>query len=289
MSPSPQVEYRAFPGSGIEVREAPEGSDFIAVLRGLACPFESDSFPLEDEDGRTYVERVKKGAFLRSLAESPDVVSFDSHDPHKPLGRTPRTLTVSERLAGLGYELRLVDSTATRDILSNVRAGIVRGASIGFLPVREQWRAVGAKIIRTLLDVDLLEVSLTAQPAYPATSCSERALVQFYEMRAAHPRVMEAIVDRGIFIPGDEPIEEPAGAMMSVAEFRRRHPHACFAAEAAEELSGFNDANGAWLVDAALLQRALRDPEAVKRAFDRHVERSAERTEAALASLGRRS
>ena len=48
------------------------------------------------------------------------------------------------------------------------------GCSFGFLPVRDTW-SEGAKPVRELRDVDLFEITITANPAYDATSVQVRS------------------------------------------------------------------------------------------------------------------
>ena len=125
MNPTKPATYERRALSGIEVREADKASGFIGHLTGYAAMFNSDSL-----DMGGWTERIAPGAFKRSLAESPDILSFWSHNKDVPVGRTPDTLRVSEDDKGLRFELDLVDTEANRSLLTNVRAKIVRGAAI---------------------------------------------------------------------------------------------------------------------------------------------------------------
>jgi phage head maturation protease len=74
-----------------------------------------------------------------------------------------------------------VDTTVNRDLIANVKAGNVDGMSFGFRVVAEEWRddKENNREIRTLLDVDLLEVSAVTFPAYTDTSIAERSLEEY--------------------------------------------------------------------------------------------------------------
>lgn len=204
------IERRAL--KGLTVRAADQGSDFIGVLTGHAAMFNSDSVAFEGA-GKPWVERIAPGAFTRTLQENPDVVALWSHDASKPAGRTPETLSIREDETGLAVEIRLVDTATNRDLLTNIRAGIVDAMSFGFIPVRTQWEEQQGRDVRTLLDVDLLEVSAVVWPAYPDTSIGARSQRQFRELRATAPDLKEVMQERDAFLRST-----PAAAIITTPE-----------------------------------------------------------------------
>ncbi len=273
------LEYRF--NEGIEIRGA---TGFLAVLAGIAAPFFRDSVPLTKAGGKSFIERIAAGAFRRTLWENPDVVALSMHNIDMPIARTPKTLTLAEQSAGLGYEMRLADTTAARDVVSGVRTGTIRGMSIAFIPVVEEWSARETVTIRTLLDVDLLEISAVTKPAYLDTTIAERSRErsreQFLELRSVHPEILTARVDHGRFVPGDAvppPIAEKRGHLLTLNEFRARHPGFIFIEEIAFELGGVRDENGNFCVDGYELQKRCTDDDELTRAFDRICSRSDER------------
>lgn len=193
------IEYRAF--KGITLREAPKDSAFIGVLVGHAAVFNSDSVRFAGYE-KDWVERIAPGAFARTLTASPDVVALWSHRSDAPAARTPDTLTVREDEQGLAVEIRLVDTATNRDILTNVRAGIVNSMSFGFVPVKTRWEEAKELDTRTLLDVDLYEVSPVVWPAYPDTSIGARSHRGFREVRAQAPDLREIMQERETFLRG---------------------------------------------------------------------------------------
>lgn len=172
-----KLERRA--NKGVEVREAPADSGFIGILEGYAAVFDSDSVEFDSRKG-PWVERIKPGAFARSLTEKPDVVALWSHRSDMPIARTP-DLTLTEDERGLRVEIPLVDTGTNRDLLANVRAGIVDAMSFGFEVVKDAWNKAEARAIRTLEDVVLHEVSAVVWPAYPDTTLAARSAEEFLQ------------------------------------------------------------------------------------------------------------
>ncbi len=194
------TEYRAF--SGLELRDGEAG--FIATLAGLAAPFGRASKLLTGGGRpRAFIETIAKGAFSETLKRNRDVLFLYSHDSDKPLARTPRTLSLNENADGLRFEAKLSDTSVARDLVANVRSGVVSGMSFAFRVVRETWSAGDGVDRRTLLQVDLDEISATAMPAYPDTQVAARALETFHEIREACPDLLEVMQANGRFEYGD--------------------------------------------------------------------------------------
>ena len=62
---------------------------------------------------------------------------------------------------------------------------IVRGASFGFKTIKDAWSREDGTTIRTLHDIELVEISLTAIPVYTATdvAIAQRSLQAFQAER----------------------------------------------------------------------------------------------------------
>ena len=197
---NPQIEYRAF--TGLTHRAADAASGFIGVLTGYAARFNADSLPFDGWE-KPWVERIAPGAFKRSLTENPDVVCLWSHDSAQPIARAPQTLNIREDKDGLACDISLVDTTENRDLLARVKAGIVRGMSFGFVPVKTTWETndlTTSPDVRTLEDVDLHEVSAVVWPAYPDTMLAARSHRAFRELRAATPDLKSVMQEREKFL-----------------------------------------------------------------------------------------
>lgn len=118
-------------------------------------------------------ERIAPGAFDRTLQEHPDVVMILSHDSGRVLGRVSAgTLTVRADRIGLWFSLTPDPTTPEgQTAIGTVGRGDIKGCSFGFRVRAEAWEDGGTRLpLRTITDVDLSELTLTAFPAYDATS-----------------------------------------------------------------------------------------------------------------------
>jgi len=165
-----KLERRNFPIEDMEVRSE-EGKP--TILRGYAAVFEKLSVPLFG-----FREKIRKGAFAKSL-EKNNIKALWNHNSDFPLGSTKGgTLKLEEDDKGLRFELELPDNSWGRDAEIAVRRKDVDGVSFGFNVNKDEWDRSNEKgPIRTLVDVNLIEISPTPFPAYPATSVNARSVL----------------------------------------------------------------------------------------------------------------
>lgn len=161
------MERRAFEVKELRVERA-EGR--APKIGGYAAVFGSESVDLGG-----FTERIAPGAFSGSLTK--DVVALVNHNPDKPLARTTAgTLKLVEDERGLAFEAQLTDTSHARDVVADIEAGNIKGMSFGFRTLNDAWAKVGqGRWLRTLLDVELLDVSPVTYPAYPSTEVGLRA------------------------------------------------------------------------------------------------------------------
>lgn len=160
-----EIERRTVPGGELRA----EGD---AKIVGYAAVFNSMS-----EDLGGFREVIMPGAFDRALRENHDVRALVNHDPNQILGRTKSgTLALSVDERGLKAEVEPPDTQAARDALASIRRGDMDQMSFAFRTITDEWRKQDGEIVRELKDLELLDVSIVAYPAYPATSVSARAL-----------------------------------------------------------------------------------------------------------------
>ena len=77
---------------------------------------------------------------------------------------------------GLNFRCTAPDTATARDLAALVERGDVDGCSFGFYTRDDHWeRGENEVYVRTLLDVELEEISITPFEAYPATSVSVRS------------------------------------------------------------------------------------------------------------------
>ncbi|WP_306253892.1 HK97 family phage prohead protease [Parvularcula sp. IMCC14364] len=128
-----------------------------------------------ETDIGAFKERIRPGAFERTLSSDADVLAFADHDPSKLLGRrSTGTLRLSDTDDGLLFELDVPDTATGRDVLALADRGDLGGMSFGFL-VRDGGEMRDGDV-RVLTDIDLREISVvSAWPAYSGTSVEARS------------------------------------------------------------------------------------------------------------------
>jgi HK97 family phage prohead protease len=120
-------------------------------------------------------EIIAPGTFRRAVQED-DVRALWNHDANWVLGRNrANTLTLTEDSRGLAYEVEPPDAQWVRDHMLTIRRGDVTGSSFGFRTINDRWATQNGENIRTLLEVELFDVSPVTYPAYAATSVSARS------------------------------------------------------------------------------------------------------------------
>jgi HK97 family phage prohead protease len=129
--------------------------------------------------GGAFYERIAPGVFKRALERMPDVRLLINHDPSLILGRTrANTLRLAEDERGLQVDNDPPDTQPARDILVSLRRGDIDQMSFGFYTLADEWteEEVHDKVwpVRTLLDLDIDDVSIVTYPAYQATQVQVR-------------------------------------------------------------------------------------------------------------------
>lgn len=122
-------------------------------------------------------ETVAPGAFTRTLEEGADVKALFNHNPDIVLGRNKAgTLTLEENTKGLKVNIQPPDTETGRGVVESVRRGDVSQMSFAFEVVEVTEKDVGdGWWERTLVDVELSDVSLVTYPAYPDTTIAARS------------------------------------------------------------------------------------------------------------------
>ena len=141
------------------------------TLSGYAAVFNSEAV-LGD-----FTEVIRQGAFAKSLATGSNIRALYHHDGNALLGTTRGgTLQLREDAHGLAFTLSLPDTSHGRDLSILVDRGDVAGCSFGFrVPADgDRWEQRGKKMLRELLQVDLMEITLTSDPAYQDTTVAQR-------------------------------------------------------------------------------------------------------------------
>ena len=166
--------------SPIELRE---GEDKRTHLQGYAITFDTISADIG------FRETIRRGA-LDSTDMSNVVLNFN-HDMNKPLARNSKNegvgslvLTIDDK--GLFFDAIPTDTSYARDLIENMKNGIVQKCSFAFSldyndKDAQKWDWDDGNRVydfRTIMKIEkLYDVSIVTNPAYESTSCTtyERA------------------------------------------------------------------------------------------------------------------
>lgn len=152
-----------------ELRAVTANGNGPGTVAGYAAVFNSAA-----DIGGYWQEVIAPGAFSETLRND-DILAYSAHDSARILGRTSSgTLRLREDATGLAVEIDLPDTTDGRDVAELVRRGDLKGMSFGFMVTKEQWDETVNPPVRTIQQVELIEVSAVGRPAYADTSLGLR-------------------------------------------------------------------------------------------------------------------
>jgi HK97 family phage prohead protease len=162
-----------------ELRAA--GSDIAPKIEGYGATFGTVA------DIGNFREVIQRGAFTRTLADqTQEIVALFNHNEDVILGRkSAGTLRLEQDDKGLRFSCSIPDTTAARDVYTNLKLGNIRECSFGFgiddPDTDESWLPQSdGTMLRTLKNVRLFDVSVVTFPAYSNTSATARHVVADY-------------------------------------------------------------------------------------------------------------
>ncbi|WP_411503472.1 HK97 family phage prohead protease [Brevibacillus centrosporus] len=167
-------EVRFLPVESIEFRSSGDDGSTTNTISGYVVKFNQRSQLIWGE----FYEKVAKGAFARSLSENV-IKALWNHRSDFVLGSTKnQTLRLWEDNVGLRFECDLPNNTWGRDASESIQRGDVDGVSFGFSVRQDAFTYLKEEDVyeRTLIDIDLREVSPTPFPAYPDSEVSQRSI-----------------------------------------------------------------------------------------------------------------
>jgi HK97 family phage prohead protease len=132
-------------------------------------------YNVASEDLGGFTEYLAPGVFSDSLAG--DILCLRDHDPRLLMGRTKaKTLTLTDSADALRFVCKLPPTSEAESLAASIDRGDLSSTSFGFRTIEDVWTSDGeGNIIRTLLKVELFEVSPCSFPAYPSSSVSVRS------------------------------------------------------------------------------------------------------------------
>jgi len=214
-------EVRRMPTAAMEVRQ---DTDTI-TFRGTASSTESPY------DMGFYVETISRGAFSKTLSESPDVVLLINHEG-MPLAATRNgSLRLEQSDAGLEFVATAdaADPDAAR-VAAKVNSGLLNECSFAFRVTRQEWNEDYSERRIQEVSLDRGDVSIVTYGANPNTSVSLRAAFldavdladdELDELRA-DPAVMSVIRRLSIETPEVVTPEVPATTVADLDTYLAR-------------------------------------------------------------------
>lgn len=182
-----------------ELRNDSETDGDGLTFSGYAAVFNQDT-EINSWEG-TFNERIRPGAFRKTIRERTPVLQFD-HGRHPLIGSIPigRIDDIREDDYGLSIEARLTDNWLIQPVREAIKERAVTGMSFRFEVIRDEWRDVNGKLVksdelyellwdagdrgpitRTLIEMKVHEVGPVVFPAYAGTSADVRNAVQLME------------------------------------------------------------------------------------------------------------
>lgn len=131
-----------------------------------------------------FYEQIDKRAFDRTLAKGHNIFAMYNHNSDKILGSTKSgSLTLSTDDIGLRFSLQINPNVSyAKDVYELVKSGDVEGCSFGFIALEEQWDIQDDDSeLRTILDLELIECTITPFPAYEESEATAKRSYQQHE------------------------------------------------------------------------------------------------------------
>jgi hypothetical protein len=161
------IEVRNFSAEGLEVRNAPNGADTIAVS-GFPIVYNS-AYKVYDGLGPPFQETMRPGVVTNLLARGVDCRFLLNHSG-LPLARsTAGTLTLTDTPTKLGFTATLdARQSLANDLAIAIERGDISQMSVGMIVGVDDWADNETRTIHSLSD--LLDVSAVGFAASPSTS-----------------------------------------------------------------------------------------------------------------------
>lgn len=149
-----------------------------AIISGYVNAVERYSKPINGtlrNKLQTFIEKVKAGVFKTALKRNDDVKVLLNHDMDRELANTKNgSAKLEEDNIGLRAEVIVTD----KEVVEKARNNKLVGWSFGFYSNADEIGKENEITTRTLIDLDLAEVSIlddTRSPAYYGTSIETRS------------------------------------------------------------------------------------------------------------------
>ena len=185
----PMKNDRRLNNVSFEVRENGEKETYI---EGYALKFNE---PSEDLGFIEYIDR-----HALDDAKMDNVVALLNHDSNFVLGRSGRNLELEVDEVGLRFSVKPTDTSYSRDLIENMRSGLIDKCSFAFSldygsDEADEWKKQeDGSYVRVIRKIDrLFDVSVVTTPAYEDTVAllSTRSKKEFEKVQFDRNRALE--------------------------------------------------------------------------------------------------
>jgi hypothetical protein len=141
--------------------------DSQRTITGRAIVYNSMSTQLRTTSGDTFREIILPGALDDSLKNN-DIIATREHNPELLLGRTSAgTLSLENRDDGIHASINVPETSYGNDTLVSAKRGDLKGFSFIFNKPQQRLFSRSGEKIREISKMNVREVSLVSNPAYP--------------------------------------------------------------------------------------------------------------------------
>lgn len=156
-------------------------------------------------NGKTWREVIPKGVFARAIDRAMRQKGIDllfNHDKKLILSSTSNgSLEVEEDDIGLYFSAKVSKTSWGKDLYELVKDRIIKGLSFGMVVNNDNWTMGRDGVaLRTILDIDLFEISAVQRPAYP------ESLLELRDIEIVEVDVPDNLEERDT--TGDEIVNE---------------------------------------------------------------------------------
>ena len=157
------------------------------------------------KSGKAWREIIPKGVFNRAIERATRQKGIDllfNHDKKLILSSTSNgSLEVEEDDVGLYFSAKVSKTSWGKDLYELVKDNIIKGLSFGMIVNSDNWTMGRDGIaLRTILDIDLFEISAVQRPAYP------ESLLELRDIEVVEVDVPESLEERDM--TGVEKVDE---------------------------------------------------------------------------------
>lgn len=180
-------------------------NDNELVVEGLVNETESLSHVLGKH--KKFREKIKKGAFQEAINESRRIDFLAEHRQDFLLATTENnSLELWEDNEGLKMRAKIAPTSYGKDFYTLMSEKLISHMSFGFRVLKDSWKSgIDGIYERTVEKLELKEVSVVRNPAYPASAISARGIELVEDVEIPDEVRSEEVQEEKV----EQPVVEP--------------------------------------------------------------------------------